>query len=124
MLYMLLCYNNEAKVMGWTQEEDDAVMARLSVVHEKLAAQGKLGPSARLQATGAARTLVKVDPPLVLDGPYAETKEQFLGFYLIDVADMDEALDAARQLAEANPGGAYEVRPVRLFLPGGDVGAA
>ena len=122
MLYMLLCYNNEATVMGWTQEEDDAVMARLSVVHDRLTAQGKLGPSGRLQATETARTLVKTDPPFVIDGPYAETKEQFLGFYLLDCDSMDDALDAARQLGEANPGGAYEVRPMRLFVPGLAVG--
>jgi hypothetical protein len=118
MLYMLLCYNNEAEVMGWTQAQDDAVMGRLSVVHDRLVAQGKLGPSGRLQGTTSARTLVKTDTPFVVDGPFAETKEQFLGFYVVDVADMDEALDVARQLAEANPGGAYEVRPIRLYLPG------
>ena len=122
MLFMLLCYNNETEVMGWTQDQDDAVMARLSVVHDKLTAEGKLGPSGRLQATGGAKTLVKSDPPYVLDGPYAETKEQFLGFYLIDVADMDDALEVARQLGKANPGGAYEVRPMRLYLPGVAVG--
>ena len=118
MLYMLLCYNNETEVMGWTQEQDDAVMARLSVVHDRLTAQGKLGPSGRLQGTSSAKTLVKTDAPFVVDGPYAETKEQFLGFYVLDVADMDAALDIARELGVANPGGAYEVRPMRLFLPG------
>ncbi|MBO9708685.1 MAG: YciI family protein [Caulobacter sp.] len=118
MLYMLLCYNNEEQVMAWTQEQDDAVMERLSAVHERLNAQGKLGPSARLQGTASAKTLVKADPPFVTDGPYAETKEQFLGFYVIDVADMDEALDVARQLGEANPTGAYEIRPMRLYQPG------
>ena len=122
MLYMLLCYNNEAEVMGWTPEQDDAVMARLHVVHDRLTAQGKLGPSGRLQGTGSAKTLVKSDNPFVIDGPFAETKEQFLGFYVLDVADMDEALDVARELGVANPGGAYEVRPMRLYLPGAMAG--
>ncbi|WP_426009292.1 YciI family protein [Caulobacter sp. DWR2-3-1b2] len=122
MLYMLLCYNNEAEVMGWTPQEDAAVMGRLTVVHDRLVAEGKLGPSGRLQATGTAKTLMKGDAPFVVDGPFAETKEQFLGFYVIDVADMDAALDVAGQLGEANPNGAYEVRPMRLFLPGGAVG--
>jgi hypothetical protein len=122
MLYMLLCYNDEATVMGWTPEEDDAVMARLSVVHDKLSAEGKLGPSGRLKATSTAKTLMKTDTPFVVDGPYAETKEQFLGFYVVNVASMDEALDAARQLGEANPTGAYEVRPMSLYLPGSAVG--
>jgi len=118
MLYMLLCYNNETEVLGWTQEQDDAVMGRLAVVHDRLVAEGKLGPAGRLQGTGSAKTLVKTDAPFVVDGPYAETKEQFLGFYVLDVADMDEALGIARELGVANPGGAYEVRPMRLFLPG------
>jgi hypothetical protein len=119
MLYALLCYNNEDKVFSWTKEEDDAVMAKLSVVHEKLAKQGKLGPSLRLLPTTAATTLHKNDdPPLIIDGPYAETKEQLLGFYVIDVSGLDEALEFARDLATANPRGAYEIRPVGLYLPG------
>lgn len=118
MLYMLLCYNNETEVMGWTPEQDAAVMGRLAVVHDRLVADGKMGPSGRLQGTTSAKTLVKTEAPFVVDGPYAETKEQFLGFYVLDVADMDEALAIARELGVANPGGAYEVRPMRLYLPG------
>lgn len=121
MLYALLCYNAEDVVFSWTQAEDDAVMARLHVVHERLNQAGKLGPSLRLLPTTAATTLRKSDPPLVIDGPYAETKEQLLGFYVVDCDDLDEALDIARELGEANPGGAYEIRPIRLFLPGGAV---
>lgn len=122
MLYAFLCYNSEEIVGSWTQEEDDAVMARLDVVHQKLAKQGRLGPSLRLLPTTSATTLHKGDNPLVLDGPFVETKEQLLGFYVIECADLEAALDTARELAVANPGaGGYEVRPVRLFLPGGDV---
>jgi hypothetical protein len=69
-------------------------------------------------ATTGATTLRKSDPPVVIDGPFAETKEQLLGFYTIDVANLDEALQIARELGEANPGGSYEIRPMRLFLPG------
>jgi hypothetical protein len=71
-----------------------------------------------LQGTSSAKTLVKTSTPFVVDGPYAETKEQFLGFYVLDVADMDEALAIARELGEVNPGGAYEARPVMLYAPG------
>jgi hypothetical protein len=116
MLYAILCYKDEAIVGSWTKEEDEAVMGRLAVVHERLAKTGKLGPTARLLPTTAATTLR--GPDLVIDGPFAETKEQFLGFYLVDVADLDEALGIARELAEANPGGSYELRPVGLFVPG------
>ena len=124
MLYAMLCYNAEDVVYSWTQAEDDAVMARLNVVHEKLRKAGKMGPALRLLPTTAATTLRKSDPPLVIDGPFAETKEQLLGFYVFDCESLDEALGIARDLGRANPGGAYEIRPIRLFLPGGDMSDA
>jgi hypothetical protein len=109
MLYAILCYHSEDVVGSWSKEEDDAVMAKLAVVQEKLAKQGRLGPVARLLPTTAATTLRKSsEPPLVLDGPVAETKEQLLG----------AALETARELARANPGGAYELRPIAYFDSG------
>ncbi|MBV9993697.1 MAG: YciI family protein [Caulobacteraceae bacterium] len=125
MLYAFLCYHAEDVVFSWSQEEDDAVMAKLDVVHQKLAKAGKMGPALRLLPTTAATTVRKSeDPPLIIDGPFAETKEQLLGFYVLDCEDLDEALSIARELGKANPGGAYEIRPVRLFLPGGAVGGS
>jgi hypothetical protein len=118
MLYALLCYNSEETVFSWSKEQDDLVMAKLGVVHARLAAQGKMGPSLRLMPTTAATTLRKSDPPMVIDGPFAETKEQLLGFYILELENLDEALSVARDLGEANPGGAYEIRPLHLFLPG------
>lgn len=120
MLYAILCYNSEDVVGAWTKEEDDAVMAQLAVVQEKLTKAGRLGPVARLMPTTAATTLRKGrDEPIIIDGPFAETKEQFLGFYVVDCASLDEALDTARDLATANPGtGSYEIRPVSIFRPG------
>ena len=118
MLYTLLCYNAEDVVFSWSQEEDDAVMDRLSKVHSRLHEAGKLGPSLRLMQTTTATTLRKSDPPVVIDGPFAETKEQLLGFYVVDVESLDEALAIAKDLGQANPGGSYEIRPIRLFLPG------
>ena len=119
MLYAILCYNSEDVVGSWTKEEDDACMARLGKVEEKLSRQGRLGPVARLLPTTAATTLRKGGgEPLVIDGPFAETKEQLLGFYVVDCADLDEALDIARELTVANPGhGSYEIRPIGLFHP-------
>ena len=70
--------------------------------------------------TTAATTLRKdQDPPLVIDGPFAETKEQLLGFYVVDCATLDEVIQFAHKLARANPGGAYEIRPIAYFQPGG-----
>lgn len=120
MLYAILCYNSEDIVGAWTKQEDDEVMARLGVVQEKLAKSGKLGPVARLLPTTAATTLRKGrDEPLVIDGPFAETKEQFLGFYVVDCETLDEALEIAKDLQAANRGpSAYEIRPIGIFRPG------
>jgi hypothetical protein len=121
MLYAILCYHREDVVGAWTKEEDDACMARLAVVQQDLASQGRLGPVARLLPTTAATTLRKgTAEPIVIDGPFAETKEQLLGFYLVESDDLDAALDVARDLAVANPGGgAYEIRPVQMYFPKG-----
>ena len=119
MLYTILCYNQEDVVCAWSKEEDEAVMAKLSVVQERLAREGRLGPVARLMPTTAATTLRKDrDPPLVLDGPFAETKEQLLGFYIVDCDSLDGALEIAKDLGKANPGGSYEIRPIAMFQPG------
>jgi hypothetical protein len=121
MLYAILCYHDEDFVGSWTKEQDASVMSKLMVVQDGLKKAGRLGPVARLLPTTAATTLRKDDPPLVLDGPYAETKEQLLGFYVIDCENLDAALDVARDLGAANPGGAYEIRPVGFFEPGADM---
>ena len=121
MLYAILCYHDEDLTSSWSKEHDAAVMQKLSLVQDKLAKQGRLGPVARLLPTTSATTLRKDDPPVVIDGPYAETKEQLLGFYVIDCNNLDEALEVARDLGAANPGGAYEIRPVGYFQPGGQV---
>jgi hypothetical protein len=118
MLYAILCYHDEDTVGFWTSEQDAAVMKKLAVVQDKLTRQGRLGPVARLLPTTSATTLRKDDPPVVIDGPYAETKEQLLGFYVVDCKNLDEALDVARDLGAANPGGAYEIRPVGVLNPG------
>jgi len=120
MQYAILCYHDENVVCSWSKQEDDAVMAKLALVQDKLARQGKLGPVVRLLPTTAATTLRKDrEPPLVIDGPFAETKEQLLGFYVVEGASLEEILEIARELAAANPGGAYEIRPVGIFNPGG-----
>ncbi|MGN6767525.1 MAG: YciI family protein [Rhizobiaceae bacterium] len=119
MLYAVLCYNDENAVGAWTKEEDDACMARLAVVQDGIAAKNRLGPVARLLPTTSATTLRKGrEEPLVIDGPFAETKEQLLGFYMVDCDTLDEALDFARDLAKANLSpGSYEIRPVRTYRP-------
>jgi hypothetical protein len=120
MLYALLCYHDEALVNSWTKDEDDAVLAKRQKVTEKLAERGKLGPAIRLMPTTAATTVRSGREPFVIDGPFAESKEQLLGFYIIDCASLEEAIDVARQLGR-DESGAFEIRPLRLYLPGGNV---
>jgi hypothetical protein len=120
MQYAILCYHDEAAVNALTKEQDDALMAELEVVRRKL--EGKLGPVARLMPTHAATTLRAGAEPLVLDGPFAETKEALLGFYVIDCATLEEAIEAARLLMAprmaAGLMSALEVRPISVFFPG------
>jgi hypothetical protein len=120
LLYAILCYDSEAVVGSWTKAEDDALMGRLMNVQKKVAAQGKLGPVARLMPTTAATTLRKGRETIVLDGPFAETKKQLLGFYIVDRESLEEAIAFARELAAAatHGSGAYEIRPVFFYEPG------
>jgi hypothetical protein len=119
MLYAVLCYNSEERVFSWSKAEEEVVMTRLIAAQERMAKAGKLGPVARLMPTTTATTLRKDrEPPLVVDGLFAETKEQLLGFYVVDCESLEEALDFAKELGKANPGGAYEVRPLAVFRPG------
>ncbi|ESY67642.1 YciI family protein [Mesorhizobium sp. M0051] len=117
MLYAILCYASEDVVCSWSKAQDDEVMANLRDVQDKYVKAGRLGPVARLLPTTAATTLRRVKGEVVvIDGPFAETKEQFLGFYTLECADLDEAVEFARELSEVNPsGGSYEIRPVSVF---------
>ncbi|WP_426442157.1 YciI family protein [Bradyrhizobium genosp. P] len=116
MLYAILAYHVEAEVRSWSSEEDASVMAGLREVHERL--KGQLGPAARLGETRNASTLRGPGHGTVIDGPFAETKEQLLGLYVIDCADQDAAIEAARKLRRVNPGAVYEIRAIKLYLPG------
>jgi len=119
MLYAILCYHDEAEVGSWSSQQDQAVIAKRRVVTNKLATQGKLGPVVRLMPTTAAVTIRSGREPLVIDGPFAETKEQLLGFYIVDCASLEEAIDTATRIKGDEEEGAFEVRPLRLFEPAG-----
>jgi len=120
MLYAILCYDYEADVGAWTKEQDDEVMVKLGAVQDELALAGRLGPVARLMPTSAATTLRKGRETKITDGPFAETKEQLLGFYVVECASREEAIEITRQLARANSlaVGSYEIRPIAVFRPG------
>jgi hypothetical protein len=123
MLYAILCYDHEEVVGAWTKEEDAAAIARLDVVQARLSEEGRLGPVARLMPTTTATTLRKGRESLVIDGPFAETKEQLLGFFIVECASLEQAIETARELGKASSSnGAYEIRPLLLYRPGGKVG--
>jgi hypothetical protein len=116
MRYAIFCYDHEEAVFGWTKEQDDAVIASLDKAKKKFAETGQLGPTARLMPTTTATTVRKAKEPIVIDGPFAETKEQLLGFYVVECDSLEQAIEFAKDLARAsNSGGSYEIRPLRLF---------
>jgi hypothetical protein len=118
MHYVILAYHVEAEVMSWSAEEDAALMTDLGQVHDRLKHRGQLGAAARLGPTSKARTLRGPAAGVALDGPFAETKEQLLGFYIVDCESEEAAIEAARDLRRVNPSAVYEIRPIRRYLPG------
>ena len=119
MLYSILIYVLEEAVAAMSAEEEDAHVAQHLLVHEKLAAQHKLGPVVRLMPTDTATQLRTAGKPMIIDGPFAETKEQLLGFYVVDCESADEAMEVARSLPSIDT--VFEVRPVKMFFPGSGV---
>jgi hypothetical protein len=115
MLYSILCYESEALAAGRTRQEDDAMMVKLRTIQQTLKAQGKLGPVARLMPTTTATHIRSGKDPMVVDGPFSETKEQLLGFYVIDCASLEEAIATAKLLAAEKPHGTLEIRPIAVF---------
>src|SRR5690606_37874544 len=115
----ILCYAHEETVFAWSKEEEEAVMGKLMEVQEPLMKAGKLGPVGRLMPTTAATTVRKgKEEPLVLDGPFAETKEVLLGFYTMEADTLDEVVAFSKTLSEVNPGSSsYEIRPFYVFHP-------
>lgn len=113
MRYLILIYENEA-----TAPHDEAELARWSEYTERLQASGCLVAGEALQPTTTATTVRKEGGRvLVTDGPFAETKEQLGGYYLIDCGDLDEALKWAAEIPSVDRG-PVEVRPVWDFSQG------
>jgi hypothetical protein len=116
MLFAILAYHEEAKISSLTPEEDAALMEGLLEKQARMVKNGSLGPQVRLSMTKEARTVRAKG--LVLDGPFAETKEHLLGFYVVDCDSIEAAIDIAVDLQRTNPTAVYEIRPVPLYVPG------
>lgn len=118
MLYALLCYHNEDVVNSWSKAEDDAVLAKRRRVTGEMTDKGRMGPAIRLVPTTGATTIrTSGNEQLVLDGPFAETKEQLLGLYIVDCDNLEEAIEFAKRLKEGEAV-TFEIRPVRIFEKG------
>ena len=122
MYYAILAYHEKGVVESWTEEEDAALMTDLLQVNDRLVREKSLGPAARLGPTQHAVTLRGKGEGIVIDGPFAETKEQLLGLYVVDFPTLEAAVAAARDLRRANPTATYEIRPISLYLPGASLG--
>ena len=112
MKYLLMVYGNEQAMTGLSKETMEQAMAAYGAYGDALRKAGVLTGSNRLRPTKSASTVRVSDGKThVLDGPYAETKEQLGGYFLIDVPDLDAALSWAARCPGASHG-AVEVRPV------------
>jgi hypothetical protein len=118
MLYAILAYHDEADIQALSDAQDAALMADLHAVHDQWTADGWLGPAARLGATSQAAVVRGRGKRLVTDGPFTETKEALLGFYVVDCESREAAIAAAQDLKDANPSAVYEVRQIAYYLPG------
>src|SRR5688500_12135886 len=116
MLYSILIYGSEDSVASWTPQEKQEVMGRHADLRQDLKAEQRLGPVFRL-APNEARTVRKYrDRRFITDGPFAETKEQLLGIYVVDCASFEDAVAAAERLSFDT--GVFEIRPVVWLDPG------
>lgn len=115
MKYMALIYGNEAMEAQATPEQMGAIMTAYNTFTEDVHKQGVMVAGDALQPTTTATTVrIREGKTLITDGPFAETKEQLGGFYILDCPTLDEALEWAAKIPGAHTG-SIEVRPVMEF---------
>ena len=115
MKYLLLIYENEAAMSTKSEAEFGAFIGEYMTFTDDIRAAGKLVHGEALQPTATASTVrVRGGKNIVTDGPFAETKEQLGGFYLVEATDLDEALALAARIPGAREG-SVEVRPIQSF---------
>jgi hypothetical protein len=115
MRYMLLVYSKEQDMARMSQEENDKIVAGHWAVMEETAKRGIFRGAEPLKPTSTATTVrTQGGKPLITDGPFAETKEQLAGYYILDCKDLDEAIGWAAKIPTACQGGegCIEIRPI------------
>ena len=112
MQYMLMIYDDEGEEAAMPPEEVDAIVDAHSALARKWRAEGRLLAGDRLQPSTTATTVRAIGGSIVMtDGPYADTKEQLGGFYIIEADDLDQALADASAIPSVGRS-IIEVRPV------------
>jgi hypothetical protein len=112
MRYLLMICTDEEALAAASPEEGAAMTARYMAFGEEMSRRGVLQGGERLHPTTDATTVqVRDGQVLTADGPFAETKEQIGGYYLVDCKDLDEAIEVAAQIPGAQHG-TIEVRPI------------
>ena len=120
MKYLCTIYGDESQWNDVTPEQMNEIMSAYFAFSEEGRKAGVIVAGEGLERTSSATTVRVRDGERVLsDGPFAETKEQLGGFYLLDVADLDEAISWAKKIPL--PGGAVEIRPVIDYEASGSV---
>jgi hypothetical protein len=118
MKYLCLIYSNERQWETMARDQYEAVMDEFFAFTDQIQGVGKYVAGEGLQPTRTARTVrVRQGKISTTDGPFAETKEQLGGFYLIDATDLNDAIQTASRIPSARYG-AIEVRPVVESLRG------
>lgn len=115
MKYMLLIYHNEAESAKMSPEQQQTQMQDYFNFTQEAQQSGLMSSGEALQPTAMATTVrVQDGKTISTDGPFAETKEQLGGFYIFDCANLDEAIEWAAKIPDAQ-GGSIEVRPLMEF---------
>lgn len=113
MRYMMLIYADPQSYLGLSDAETSAINNEYSAITQEMIARGQREFGEALQPTHTATTVrIRNGKTLTTDGPFAETQEQLVGFYLLRCRDLDEALELAEKIPDSRYG-AVEIRPVR-----------
>ncbi|MGH8621894.1 MAG: YciI family protein [Burkholderiales bacterium] len=111
MRYLLFCCFDEKRWDALPEAQRDAIMRDYGALLQSLGQSGQHLATGKLQPTAAATTVrSRNGKPVVIDGPFAETKEQLGGYHLIECRDLDEAIAIAKRIPTLPYGGAVEVR--------------
>ncbi len=116
MEYMLLIYGNEADAKKMTQEAGHQMFQEYMTFNQDISKSGQRKGGAPLEQTATATTVrVRNGKTVVTDGPFAETKEQLGGYFLVEAKDLDEAISVAARIPGAKLG-SIEVRPMKINM--------